>query len=91
MQKRQKKKAKIKKVVDDQQAVARAAQDIARAQAMVAADRRNMTFDQAMASLVGAGSGIGAGAGNRGGVGRLGSGPLGHAADVGRASMGRAF
>ncbi len=87
-----KKKAKIKKVVDDQLAAARAAQDIARAQEMFRSDRRNIgSVEEALASLVGAGSGIGAGAGNRGGVGRLGSGPLGHAADVGRASMGRAF
>ena len=86
-----KKKAKIKKVIDDQLA-ARAAQDIARAQEMFRSDRRNIgSVEEALASLIGAGSGIGAGAGNRGGVGRLGSGPLGHAADVGRASMGRAF
>ena len=58
---------------------------------MVAADRRNMSMAQALASLRGAGSGIGAGAGNKGGIGRLGSGPLGHAADVARASGGGAF
>jgi hypothetical protein len=74
------------------QAAAAAAADRKRAEAIFAADRRNQSSVEAvLASLRGAGSGIGAGAGNRGGIGRLGSGPLGHSADVGRASMGRAF
>ena len=74
------------------QAEAAAAADRARAEAIFAADRRNQSSVEAvLATLRGAGSGIGAGAGNRGGIGRLGSGPLGHSADVSRASGDNPF